>query len=114
MIGLPTGKASGVFVLDIDMDPPRVNGAEGLAELEERFGKLPDTLEARTPRGGWHLYFDWPEGLGNSRGILSPGMDVRGRVDTSSCRRAAGAMASGITGGTRRRCSRRLRLPSGF
>jgi hypothetical protein len=66
-------------VLDIDMDLPHVNGAEGLAAMEDRFGLPPDTLEARTPRGGWQLHFDRREGHGNSSGSLPPGIDVRGK-----------------------------------
>jgi hypothetical protein len=52
-IGLACGAASGVWALDID-------GAEGeatLARLVAIHGPLPETVEARTPRGGRHLLF---------------------------------------------------------
>ena len=54
VIGVRTGSASGVWLLDFDVtegDPD-----EMLAEFEERFGSL-RTLRVRTGRGGIHLYF---------------------------------------------------------
>ena len=54
-IGLATGKASGVFVLDIDGSA----GEAALKVLEERHGSLPPTLTAATGRGR-HLYFEVP------------------------------------------------------
>lgn len=70
-IGMPTGEHNRVWVLDIDRP-------EALAELEAKIGKLPATLTARTPRGGWHLYFRHVEGITNSPGGLPNGIDVRG------------------------------------
>jgi putative DNA primase/helicase len=75
MIGMATGKRSGVLVLDLDIDPER--GLDGIAAAAE-LGELPDSLVVRTPRGGLHCYLDWQEGLGNSRGALPAGIDVRG------------------------------------
>jgi Bifunctional DNA primase/polymerase, N-terminal len=73
-IGIPTGPASGLLVVDLD-------GAEGLAswaKLEHEHGQV-DTLTVLTGRGR-HLWFTWPEGceLGNSRGLLGPHVDSRG------------------------------------
>jgi hypothetical protein len=70
MIGMATGKRSGVLVIDLDIDPER--GLDGIAAAAE-LGELPDSLVVRTPRGGLHCYLDWQEGLGNSRGVLPAG-----------------------------------------
>ena len=80
MIGIPTGKASGLLVLDIDVKNG-VNGIETLAGLEAQYGKLPATPIVATPSGGIHHYFAMPETnppLGNSNGKLGPGVDTRG------------------------------------
>ena len=76
MIGIPTGSASHVVVLDVDVDPDRgIDGRQSLDGLE-----LPPTMAVRTPRGGIHYYFDWPDGteIRNSAGQIGPGLDVRG------------------------------------
>lgn len=74
-IGIATGAVSGVWVLDIDYQ----HGGEGsLAELVERHGPLPRTVEASTPSGGRHLYSKWIEGIRNSAGRIGAGLDVRG------------------------------------
>ncbi len=78
--GVPTGPRNGVWVLDLD----RKGGVDGLASLQEYAqsigGELPETLTARTPSGGLHLFFAWDDArpVGNRAGIL-PGIDVRGR-----------------------------------
>ena len=74
-VGLATGVASGVVVLDID--GPK--GAESIKALQAKHGKLPKTPTARTGGGGWHLYFRHPGGLvRNSVKRLGDGLDVRG------------------------------------
>ncbi|MFG1265643.1 DUF3987 domain-containing protein [Xanthobacter aminoxidans] len=80
MIGLPTGAASGVIVVDLDVDD--VKGLNGIAEIErlEAFhGRLPDGPAATTPRGGAHLFFrhDPDRPLRCSTGKIAPGIDVR-------------------------------------
>jgi len=47
MIGMPTGAASGIWVLDIDKKP-QADGAVELAKLEQANGKLPDTKVVST------------------------------------------------------------------
>ena len=79
LIGMPTGTASGVFVLDVDMK----NGHDGEAALQElvaRHGPLPDTVEAFTPSGGRHIYFRLPREaqIRSSAGKLGDGLDIRG------------------------------------
>ncbi|WP_287012191.1 bifunctional DNA primase/polymerase [Actibacterium sp.] len=76
MPGLPMGQTSKLAVLDLDKRPDK----DGLAALRE-MGLDPDTLSpvrVATPSGGQHIYFRWPEGMGNSAAGLPPGMDVRG------------------------------------
>lgn len=70
-LGIATGNASGVLVVDVD-------GADGDAALEE-YGTLGATVEARTGKGR-HLYFALPDGvrLGNSARRLGPQLDTRG------------------------------------
>lgn len=80
LIGIPTGKASGLFVLDVDVKSG-VNGFDTLAALEEQYGALPPTLTVKTPSGGEHRYFVMPETevpLKNSVGLLGAGLDTRG------------------------------------
>jgi hypothetical protein len=67
-IGVPTGKASGVFVVDVDR-------LEALAELEH---EMPETLTVRTPSGGLHFYLNYVDGVTNRTGQLPAGIDVRG------------------------------------
>ena len=74
-IAVPTGKASGILVLDEDGE----TGAESLSELEEKHAPLPVTAATRTGRGGKHRLFRYPAGetIRNSAGKLGPGLDVR-------------------------------------
>lgn len=76
-VGILTGAASGVWVLDVD---PRNGGDASLAGLEEEFGPLPATYRVRTGSGGWHLYFAL-DGLtirNDNDGKLRVGLDVKG------------------------------------
>lgn len=76
-VGILTGPASGVWVLDVD---PEHGGDAALRQLIERHGPLPDTYTVRTGSGGVHYYWSMPEwDLTNSRGRLPDGIDVRGR-----------------------------------
>ena len=74
LIGVPTGRASGRVVIDVD---PRHNGDAWLRENQNR---LPSTLTHRTPGGGEHLAFRDPPDveIRNSQGRIAPGVDVRG------------------------------------
>lgn len=73
-VGVATGAASGVFVLDVD----GTAGRESLAELEEKHGKLPDTIEQITGSGGRHILFKYPGQPIANKVCLAPGLDVRG------------------------------------
>ena len=76
MIGLPTGRASGLVVIDVDIK----NGAAGDAWLQENTDALPETRTHRTQSGGLHLVFRAPDGveIRNSASRVAPGVDVRG------------------------------------
>jgi len=75
-IGVATGAASGLVVLDVDPDK---DGDDSLEALIDEVGGLPDTPEVLTGGGGRHFYFRHPGGqVPNSAGTLGPGLDVRG------------------------------------
>lgn len=71
-IGLATGAASGVDVLDID---PRNYGDETLYELEQKNNSLPVTITSLTGGGGSHLLFEHVAGLSNTE--LGAGLDIK-------------------------------------
>lgn len=72
MVAVVTGEISGIFVIDCDTP----EGFEAIQRL------LPDAIIlpiARTPRGGWHLWFIFPVGSRITVGTgLVPGVDFRG------------------------------------
>lgn len=74
-VGLVTGEASGVVILDVD---PEHGGDDALHELEQAYHDLPRTVEAITGTGGRHLLFRHPEvHVASSAGKVAPGLDVR-------------------------------------
>jgi Bifunctional DNA primase/polymerase, N-terminal/Primase C terminal 1 (PriCT-1) len=74
-IGVATGPASAVFVIDIDGE----DGEHALKQLEAAHTTLPATVEAITPRGR-HVYFKWPQSpVCNTAGKLAKGVDSRGQ-----------------------------------
>jgi hypothetical protein len=72
LIGVPTGEASGLDVLDVD---PRHGGNEWLAAHRYR---LPITRTHATRSGGLHLLFHHRDAVRNSAGRIGTGVDVRG------------------------------------
>jgi hypothetical protein len=74
-IGIATGSASNLFVIDVD----GLDGEESLRQLERAHSPLPATVEVITPRPGRHLYFRWPQSpVRNSMGKIADGIDIRG------------------------------------
>jgi Bifunctional DNA primase/polymerase, N-terminal len=71
LIGVPTGEASGLHVLDVDA---RHRGNEWFAR---RRNDIPITRVHRTRSGGLHLFFRHEPGIRCSAGRLAPGVDVR-------------------------------------
>jgi putative DNA primase/helicase len=90
--GLPTGGASGVFVVDIDVASGKP-GLESLAALEREFGALPAGFKVRTPSGGLHFHYAMPANrdVRNSVSRIAEAIDVRG---TDGYVIAPGAMLS--------------------
>jgi hypothetical protein len=79
LIGMPTGLASCILILDIDVKADR-SGFDTLADLGKT--DLPETPMVHTRSGGLHLWFtyDGKIEIRNSAGIhgLGPGLDIRG------------------------------------
>jgi hypothetical protein len=78
LVGLPTGKASGLFVVDLDTDKGtgEALGEASLAVLGLSYliGSVPTVA---TPSGGRHLYFR-DCGMGSTSNKLGPKIDTRG------------------------------------
>jgi Protein of unknown function (DUF3987)/Bifunctional DNA primase/polymerase, N-terminal len=72
---------AGLVVIDCDRHPGGNDGIEAFNRLlRTKGGSLADVPMTRTARGGAHLFFKQPKGepLGNRRGELPDGIDVRG------------------------------------
>lgn len=75
---IPTGRASGFWVLDLDKSDTK-DGIAMLAQLEAEHGTLPATRTVETPSGGRHLLFSLPPDREvRNRGKFKPGADTRG------------------------------------
>ena len=77
-IGVATGRASGIWVLDVDADH---GGEQTLRELEAKHSVLPPTVEVVTGGDGRHLYWRWPDGVDVRNAQVRddlPGVDWRG------------------------------------
>ncbi len=73
LIGVPTGEASGLDVLDID---PRHGGDRWWIGHMHRF---PATRMHRTRSGGLHVLFRHHERVRNTESKIAPGVDTRGQ-----------------------------------
>jgi hypothetical protein len=74
-IGIATGPASNLSVLDVD---PRHGGTETLSDLIARETcDLADGPTARTPSGGLHYYMEHRDDLRTCANQIGPGLDVR-------------------------------------
>lgn len=105
-IAVACGRASGVFVLDVDCKGGSP-GFDSLARLQVDFGPLPVTCRSRTPSGGVHLWFGQPAAvpLRNRVNLTADrdgvrvayrGLDVRttgGSVCAPPSRKASGVYA---------------------
>ena len=74
-VAMPSGPASGISVLDIDVakDEASVCGFEW---LDANRGLIPRTRTVQTPSGGLHYYFRHLEGLRFSQRRIGDGIDV--------------------------------------
>lgn len=73
-VGVVTGAASGLMVVDVD----GAAGAATLARLQREHGPLPVTRRQVTARGEHQLFAHPGWHLPNSSGLLGGGLDVRG------------------------------------
>lgn len=74
-IGLVTGEASGITVLDIDIGDGKF-GAESWAEAIKDHGE-PITLTSQTGSGGMHVIFQYNSALKTASNVLGKGVDCR-------------------------------------
>lgn len=76
-----TGRTGGTVVIDIDVDPDKeLNAIEWLTQKERDHGGLPPHPIVKTPRGGEHHYFSYPDDrtVRSTAGRIERGVDVRG------------------------------------
>jgi putative DNA primase/helicase len=80
-IGIRTGTPANLLVVDVD---PRHDGDHGLYELEWAYGRLPQSVEAKTGGGGRHLYLRCSQPIPSRPNALGPGVDVKAATAMSS------------------------------
>lgn len=75
-VGVACGPKSGFWALDVD---PKNDGLTSYEQLRATTGWV-DGPSYRTPSGGLHIWFRYPEGaeVRNSASVVAPGIDVRG------------------------------------
>ncbi|SNT21657.1 VapE domain-containing protein [Tropicimonas sediminicola] len=76
-LGIAT-QESEIFVIDCDIKGG-VDGVSWLAEQIQEHDNWPDTIEAQSPSGSWHVYFRYPEDFDpkTCQGEVAPGVDIR-------------------------------------
>lgn len=78
-IGVATGSASNLIVIDEDIDEDKgLNGYHSIRAWERENGELPETVRAITGRGGAHVYYRYEGNDIKNRAGLLEGVDVRG------------------------------------
>jgi hypothetical protein len=85
LVGVATGAASGIDVLDLDRKHP-----EARVWWTENRSRLPQTRCHRTRSGGLHLVLEHAEGLRSTAGKIAPGVDTRGDGGYVVCCRVTG------------------------
>jgi hypothetical protein len=77
-VGVPTGPASGLFVLDADTDKKTCEPIGERNLLKLGFDVVAHPWKQRTQGGGWHVFFRWESGCrGNTVGKIADGVDTR-------------------------------------
>jgi hypothetical protein len=98
MIGMPTGMASGVDVLDLDLKPEEyIDGRRHVLDW-----KSLSSVITRTQSGGAHAWFKSEAKVQNSTDVIAPGVDTRGAggyVIVPPSRNSAGNAYRFIEGG---------------
>ncbi len=76
-IGLPTGRANNLVVVDVDVKND-AGGMASLKQLQDECGEF-DTRVVHTPSGGLHFYFKYPRDVDaiKNRTNMKPGIDIR-------------------------------------
>lgn len=72
-IGIATGAASGIVVVDVD---PRNGGDDTIRALEAQYGKLKSKIVTKTGGGGWHVIYQY-DGRKLPK-TLGAGIDLKG------------------------------------
>lgn len=72
-IGIRTGEASDITVVDIDPDK---GGARSWHNIQERHGQFPPTWTVKTGSGGYHYYYQYDQSV-KTRADVMPGIDTR-------------------------------------
>ena len=105
MIGIPTGTASGIFVVDLDI-PKQANGEltpDGITAWEKT-GLACETYEVQTGSGGRHIYFKYDEShpVTNKEGwFKGQGINIRGNggyVIAPPSRNSSGGLYKPVNG----------------
>jgi len=76
LLAVRLGGASGLVVVDAEGDDRSNAGLTGIAALDMAEWDWPQTLRARTPSGGVHLWFRIDGGV-RSRGKVLPNVDIK-------------------------------------
>jgi len=77
-IGIATGSASGLIVIDVDAGPSKT-GYSSLAKLEAQYGEIPRDHCVTTGSGGLHIYLSAPQTeIRNSASKLAEHIEIRG------------------------------------
>ena len=63
-VGVATGRASNLWVLDVDLGTHPEEAREAIASMVAEHGSLPETFTVRTPSGGLHYWWRFPKGGG--------------------------------------------------
>jgi hypothetical protein len=93
-IGIATGRASGITVVDADAS----NGKPGVVNLTQlcaAHGGVPNTMVVLTGGGGLHLYFVYTDRVSTGTDVLAEAIDVRndgGYVIAPPARHVSGAL----------------------
>jgi hypothetical protein len=95
-IGVPTGAINGIIVVDADtLKGHGVDGLASLKDLQATHGPFPATLEAESPSGSVHYFFQHPnDGSRYKSTSIARGVDVKadgGMVLVPPTRRPDGA-----------------------
>ncbi len=75
-IGIATGRASNLTVIDADASGGKP-GVVNLSTLTAKHGGIPATLIVNTGGGGLHLYFTYSDALRTGTNVLGEAIDIR-------------------------------------